>query len=213
VKRSILAGATLMLLSSSSQSAEFKWWKIDTDVYGMKLIGKIEDGDAKKFFESLGDLAKKNYPNEKWNKPLSSKFALTVHLDSPGGAVKEAIQIGEFIRKEKFNTFVNEQVVCASACGLIWLAGNKRYAHVVAHIGFHAVFDGNDKDKKTSSSGNAIVGAYLGSLGFNYNAIAYLTMAPTDKMEWLSANIAKNYGINSLSCDKSRCWDSATGPF
>lgn len=197
MKRPILAALAVALMATSSQAAEFKWWKINTpDIYGIKITGDIDIGDKDKFADTLKDLLQKNSV-----KPTNMQ--LTVHLNSNGGSVADAIDIGSTIQKYHFNTFVNKEVNCASSCALIWIAGNRRYVHAAGHIGFHEAF--RRDTKKTSSSGNAVVGAYLGSLGFPYGTIAYLTSAPSDKMEWLSAAKAKELGIAALTCDDHRC--------
>ncbi len=51
----------------------------------------------------------------------------TVYLDSPGGRVSPAIEIGTIIRLKGFETAV-EEGQCSSACALIWLAGEPRFA-------------------------------------------------------------------------------------
>jgi len=71
----------------------------------------------------------------------SSWVNFTVHLDSVAGMVVEAIDIGNTIRIFKFNTFVADGAICASACGLIWLAGDRRYLGANAALGFHTVYD------------------------------------------------------------------------
>src|SRR5262245_16313159 len=59
-----------------------------------------------------------------------------VALNSPGGNVFAALQIGEFIRLRGWLTFVFGE--CDSACALIWLAGTPRMMMSNAKVGFHA---------------------------------------------------------------------------
>jgi hypothetical protein len=54
----------------------------------------------------------------------------------------------------------------------------------------------DDKDlPQTSGWANAVVGSYLTRLGLSYGAIAYVTKAAPDEIEWLSPATAKQYGI------------------
>ena len=69
---------------------------------------------------------------------LTSKKA-TVYLDSPGGKVLAATDIGTIIRIKGFETAV-DNAVCASACALVWLAGEPRMMSNLTSIGFHTSY-------------------------------------------------------------------------
>jgi hypothetical protein len=84
---------------------------------------------------------------------------------------------------------------CASACALMWLAGSPRGAFENSKVGFHAAYRTDGKTTIEDGTGNAYVGAYLAKLGFSYNAIAYMTQAAPEEMEWLDATKAKKYNI------------------
>jgi hypothetical protein len=88
-----------------------------------------------------------------------------VFLVSPGGSVRAAKEIGMRIRVRRFDTVVPSGELCASACGLVWLAGAKRFIAPSARIGFHAAYRSDDEQKRESGAGTAIVGAYLNELG------------------------------------------------
>lgn len=116
-----------------------------------------------------------------------------VIISSPGGNLKAGIEIGRTIHKKGFRTAVAD--VCASACALAWLAGSQRFASERALIGFHVAYvDGVQKVE--SGMGNAIVGLYLGELGFRENVVAYITSASPDEMQWLSFRDAALLGID-----------------
>ena len=199
-----LSAAALALLTTTAlpaHAAEVTWWKNpkQSDDYGIKISGDILAGDEDRFRDTLKQLLYRNY-GERMN---IVNVAVTVHLDSNGGIIGDAMKIGTAIRNMKFKTFVADGVTCASSCGLIWLAGTTRYVGTKGHIGFHAIYDG--KTKQATPDGNAVVGAYLGSLGFDYNTIAFLTRTPPDSMEWLNASVAKQYGIKALTCADGVC--------
>jgi hypothetical protein len=140
------------------------------------IEGDIEMGDNDKFLSVLKTLSKK---------PLG------VFLDSRGGNVGAALNIGIMIRRLQLSTIANHQ--CASSCGLIWLAGTPRVVFDNSYVGFHGVY--NKDTGQTTSDGNAVVGAYLSQLGFGYETIRYLTKEAPDSMEWLDSAKAKQYGI------------------
>ena len=65
-----------------------------------------------------------------------------------------------------------------------------------AKIGFHAAYIRKNGALLESGTGNALVGAYLDQLGLPESAIAYVTNAPPEGMEWLDASTARTVGID-----------------
>jgi hypothetical protein len=62
-----------------------------------------------------------------------------------------------------------------------------------AQVGFHAAYDG--QTHQVTSSGNALVGAYLNKIGLPYSAVIYITSAAPESITWLSKPDAENLGI------------------
>jgi hypothetical protein len=116
-----------------------------------------------------------------------------VFISSPGGNLKAGIEIGRSIHRRGFRTAVAD--ICASACALAWLAGSQRFASERAQIGFHVAYLDGVK-RVESGMGNAIVGLYLGELGFRENVVTYITSASPDDMQWLSFRDAALLGID-----------------
>ncbi|MDB5413091.1 MAG: Periplasmic protein-like protein [Rubritepida sp.] len=103
-----------------------------------------------------------------------------VYLDSPGGLVMPGLAIGRLIRANGLDTVVAEGAACYSTCGLIWLAGAERYLGQGARVGFHAASTRTARTRgagTVSSTCNAVIGSYLGRLGFSDNAIGFFTFA------------------------------------
>lgn len=85
------------------------------------LAGKIVEGDYTRLSTYLRQV----------DQSLQSTTPLRVGLlllDSPGGAVSEAIAIGRMLRKRQIGTFVTSDSNCASSCVLILAAGVHRGA-------------------------------------------------------------------------------------
>jgi hypothetical protein len=102
----------------------------------------------------------------------------------------DGLQIGEFIRLKGWSTFVIEE--CDSCCAAIWLAGTPRLMSSGAKIGFHAAsLNGVERGR-----GNALFGAYMSRLGFGYDAIAWATTAAPTDIAYLTAEKAKELGID-----------------
>jgi membrane-bound ClpP family serine protease len=125
-----------------------------------------------------------------------------VALRGPGGSLAEALFIGELINKRGYMTIVGPSDICASACALIWLAGSQRAMTADSSIGFHAASLLEGDVSKVSSTGNAVVGAYLTQLGFNLNAVVYVTSAPPTEIRWLSEEGALKNGIEFILISK-----------
>jgi hypothetical protein len=135
---------------------------------------------------------------------LASQKA-TVYLDSPGGRVQPAMEIGTIIRLKAFETAV-EDGQCASACALIWLAGEPRMMSNFSSIGFHAPYvSGNDGQRISGASQGARVGSYLTRLGFSEKVVTFVVKAGAEEMQWLQKSTADRLGIAvNLSTESQR---------
>lgn len=142
------------------------------------VIGDFEVGDEKKFIQSV--------------LPLDNAVVI---LTSNGGNLFAGIEIGKAIRLKRFSTLVPTDSVCASACAIAWLAGDKRYVDVKGQVGFHAAYTQDGGKKIPSGMANAVVGAYLSQLGYSQSAIIYATSAAPESIQWLSETDASKYGI------------------
>jgi hypothetical protein len=178
----LLAGAMIPQIGVTASAVELnyahkylndKWY---TYVY---ISGELLADDEDKFEAFVNGLASKD---------------VTVILEGPGGRISAGILIGLNIENRHWDTSVLSGKQCVSACGLIWLAGDTRYASRTANIGFHAV--SHAKGQEVSSGGNAVVGAYLRDLKFDYGTIHYLTSTPPDGMEYLTSAKAQQYKID-----------------
>jgi membrane-bound ClpP family serine protease len=83
-----------------------------------------------------------------------------VVLNSEGGAVLPALEMGKRLRIKQLATAVPENALCASACALMWLAGSPRLMAEGAKIGFHAAYIRKNGALLESGTGNALIGAY-----------------------------------------------------
>lgn len=63
---------------------------------------------------------------------------------------------------------------------------------------FHASYIEQDGKLVESGMANALVGAYLSQLGLSQKAIAFVTSAPPQGMEWLDASNAQSIGVDMV---------------
>jgi hypothetical protein len=167
------AAADMSIFAASVKKTNGPWFKTNIIV----IQGKILDGDYNKFMALAAQT-----PN-----------VTGAALQSSGGDLIEGLKIGEVIHEKHWNTFVYSDWACASVCGLMWLAGDRRFADSKSHIGFHAASE--TQTGRESGSGNAIVGAYMARLGYNYSAITWATTAPPNGIQWLNGEKASQLGI------------------
>ncbi|WP_292119491.1 hypothetical protein [Mesorhizobium sp.] len=131
----------------------------------------------------------------RFNQVAATTGNAIVVLNSEGGAVLPALEIGRSIRLKGFATAVASDTLCASACALTWLAGTPRLAGQSANIGFHASYVVKDGTPSETGVGNALIGAYLNQLGLSQDAIVFVTSAPPEGMAWLSGEKAGELGV------------------
>ncbi len=145
-------------------------------------------------------------------KSFDSKKAI-VALTSPGGNLDAGLSIGKQIRANGYSTIVGAKL-CASACALAWLGGERRYMTSNASIGFHAAYVRDGSYVRESGLANALVGSYLAKLGVNDDAIAFITSAPPEYLNWLDIRSAQKLGIDVLQLENGKITPSwAQGKF
>ena len=170
--------ALVVLAPCALRAAEIK--VVHTDDLATPLIlvsGELQLGDG----EAFAIIARR------------APHAIVV-FGSPGGALIAGLQIGQLIRLHRYPTFVPEDVVCASACALAWVAGVPRFMQAGARIGFHAAFDRDSHE--VTGAGNALVGAYLNRLGVSDDAIYFAAQASPDDITWLTEPAARKIGLD-----------------
>lgn len=196
-KMRLLAWTLLALLglSSVAQAAEIdvfdggEGWKIIT------IAGEISDGDDARFK----------------NIAIATDQAI-VMLESPGGRLTVGMEIGKTISIKGFVTAVPDGSICASACGLIWLAGKSRAMEAGSYIGFHAPHIMNGTKADVSSAGAGLVGAYLKQLGLNDDVVVYVTAPQPDAMQWLTREDARNIRLEISFIESKRTQTSSRLP-
>ncbi len=124
-----------------------------------------------------------------------------VLLNSNGGLLLPGLEIGKAIRLKGFTTVVPEGFQCASACALAWLAGTPRFLSPNGRVGFHAAYLESNGRRMPTSTGNALVGAYLNQLNLPTSAVIFVTSAPPEDMRWLSLDDAQRNGIEARKFD------------
>jgi hypothetical protein len=178
VRKLLLSWTMLAALGVHAEAANIK----NTAILGqsggwlkaISIEGEIVAGDEIKFSNALAARMA-----DQW----TASTPIYVMLNSPGGLIAPALEIGHAIHAKALATFAT--VRCVSACGLIWLAGQTRFADV--SVGFHSAE--NTTTNRIGNGANALVGVYLADLG--------LPVVNTDpsRMFYLTPRDASKYNL------------------
>jgi hypothetical protein len=157
------------------------------------LVRKASDDPSVSVIAFSGEIKVRD--GEKFAAIIKNIVRGVVVFSSPGGSVFDGLQIGQLIRIHHLATFVSDGTYCASACALAWLSGAPRFVQATSQVGFHAAFQQHGRKKTESGVANAVIGAYLNTLGFSINAIVYIEKAHPDQITWLTMEDARRLGI------------------
>ncbi|SMQ86120.1 hypothetical protein SAMN06295905_3419 [Devosia lucknowensis] len=91
----------------------------------LSLTGTIDPGSGQRFADEIA---------------ARGEYVSTVLLDSPGGSVNDALEIGRLILEKGLSTEVRDGGLCASSCPIIFASGTERIAGRDAAIGVHQIY-------------------------------------------------------------------------
>jgi hypothetical protein len=126
------------------------------------------------------------------------EYVKIVALDSPGGAVTEALAIGALIRDKGYETSVAAGALCASSCPLVFAGGRERVATDRSAIGVHQIYAAAPTGSLTSqlqAAGNAMseaqtltarISRYLGKMGVGDEVWLKALETPPDRLTYIS---------------------------
>ncbi|KKB07721.1 hypothetical protein [Devosia chinhatensis] len=137
----------------------------------LRLTGTIDPGASARFASEI---------------EARGEYVEAVQLDSPGGAVDDALAIGRLIREKQLSTRVEDGGLCASSCPIIFASGVQRMAGRQAAIGVHQIYaaalGGNSVDA-LSVAGVAMADAQ----SITAEITRHLSLSGVDPALWLHA--------------------------
>lgn len=120
------------------------------------------------------------------------EYVKTVHLNSPGGSVDDAIAMSKLIREKKLQTIIASRGLCASSCPIVFSGGVERIAEKEAVIGVHQVFNGSrdrpsaEQAMSSAQSTTARVARHLEEMGIGSALWLHALETPPDRLYYLS---------------------------
>jgi hypothetical protein len=133
------------------------------------------------------------------------EYIKTIVLNSPGGSVGDALEMGRLIRAKGFATEVDKHKICVSSCPLVFVGGAKRVAGADAIIGVHQVFapDPAEAARHDTMSEAQRVSArcqrYLADMGVDLKMWVHAMETPKEKLFIFSANELRELNIVTLT--------------
>ncbi|QDC10464.1 hypothetical protein FHY55_14975 [Oceanicola sp. D3] len=140
---------------------------------GFRIVGAIKEGDAARFVEWLE--RQPEQPDRLW-------------LHSPGGSVRDALQIGRLIREKGIDTAMDDGAFCLSACPYILMSGTERQVHADAKVGVHQSYYGQSTvlpaflAVEDIQHSQAEVIRYLGEMGIGLGLMEHALSTPPDEI-------------------------------
>jgi len=103
-------------------------------IKGLKIEGEISDTITAALSKLIETFGHQRDPNVQSN-DLSGT---TIRLDSPGGSVSAAMEVGRLLRMNRMTAFVDPYASCLSACVLIYAGAVARFGYnELARVGIH----------------------------------------------------------------------------
>ncbi|KZY05725.1 hypothetical protein, partial [Sulfitobacter sp. HI0023] len=137
------------------------------------LEGAIEAGDAERIVKQLEAL-----------EPAPSR----VYLNSPGGSVGDALDLGRYLRRGGIATALRDGDICYSACPYLLAAGTERHVPDSASVGVHQHYFGESTllpafvAVEDIQRGQGEVMGYLDEMGIDPLVMRHALATPPDEI-------------------------------
>jgi hypothetical protein len=174
------------VLVGPASAAEFKSTTLNDGRLVISISGELADGDTDAFKAAVKSA------ND------GGKFVGSVRLDSKGGSLFEGSQLAQIVKFAKMATNVGQGATCASACFLIFAAGQTKFANYTAQIGVHGASDQTGRETVQSGAATVSMARIAKDLGVPAGIIGRMVVTPPDDMVWLSPADLQSMGTTMV---------------
>jgi ATP-dependent protease ClpP protease subunit len=173
-----------------------RWWKLacedaDRCTLTVKLRGAIDASSLELLRHALKRRADAR-------NALQREVALRIDLDSPGGELFSALEIGRVLRAERASVRVRDGASCVSACVFVLMGATERDLDGGARVAIHRP----SLDDPKPTGGDAIVEAmsaqlvaYAQQMNVPRRIIDDMMRIPADQLRWLRPSELAAYGV------------------
>jgi hypothetical protein len=167
---------------------------VSTSVLGAE-IARIDSKDSKTRIDLVGEIAPGDGDKLKAHIAAANaakRVVVAIRLDSPGGNLVEGVNLSELVKFGRIATSVRSGHTCASACFIVFAAGNEKFASYNTKIGVHGA-----SDEKGQEVGAATVtmSRILKSLGVPPGILGKLVVTPPSDMVWLTVDDLRSMSV------------------
>ena len=174
----------IVLFVSQAQASTIQTLELGK-IYVVLVNGEIGQGDAAKFRSNLQNAAKLASKNNK---------GIIVGLNSSGGLIGEALEMGNFIKQYELPISVLGSSECLSACFLMFLASPKKLLVHGARIGVHSAANVQGAETDSTKATTVDFARIAKENGAPNSVVGKLVAAKPDEMFFLSEEEMKQMG-------------------
>ena len=126
----------------------------------------------------------------------TGKVIESVELNSTGGSLNEGVRLARAIREAKISTVVGQGAVCASACFLIFAAGDPKFVGDGARIGVHKASEKGGRETMRSGAATESMANFAKQLGVPSSIIGRMVRTPAKQIGWLDSQDLRAMGVS-----------------
>ncbi|MDO6587307.1 hypothetical protein Q4543_17475 [Salipiger sp. 1_MG-2023] len=155
-----------------------------------RLEGTIAGGDAERIIDQL---------------TAADPAIATLILQSPGGSVQDALQIGRHLRDAGIGTAMLRGEICYSACPYLFAGGAERRIEDGASLGVHQHYFGESTilpafvAVESIQRGQGEVMTYLNDMGIDPMVMQHALTTPSDEIYVLLPEELDRYGFETAA--------------
>lgn len=198
----LLLCSLLCCLTLPAYSADIRYVPvsaIDTghisDYPHVEIVGEITEGDPARLRKALAQVMSVRNTKRLMN-PL-------VILDSPGGSVSIALEMGRILRNSLAITAVERDKSCSSSCVFLLVGGVDRFIFMNGKIGLHrprfeAEIYGNLSKDEARAAYNTLVQRcveYMKEMGISDSVFSDMLKVPSHKVRFVYQDYAEEHGL------------------
>lgn len=172
----------------------------------INVIGEITGADIPVFKAILSPYLDPSYlkkhPRPRWYKSNPYEAGFMVSLDSKGGDVAAAMEIGRMFRKARVDTIIGVNGKCLSACVFL-LAGSVKRTYLGGPVGIHRPYSADTEaitfeamQERTTRSGN-LASSYLKEMNIPNTLYDAMTQVPPEQIKILNKAELNRYGLDA----------------
>ena len=158
-------------------------------MFAVRLRGVIDQSRFKLFQEAIRR-------RDKAQGTLGRVVALHADVDSPGGQVFAALEIGRLLRREGALVHMGRHAECVSACVFVLMGAPEREIASDARIGLHRPSLGDPRRDTLVPSMSEQLAQYAEEMGVSRKIVDEMLAIPTTRVRFVTVAELASYGLS-----------------